>query len=86
MDVVWAAGTANNDVLQVPANSVGIAIAIYQRSNLLNGPGCQYGPVATPLGGARSLVVNGVYHPVDPWEPPWLSLVQASLVSLVFLE
>ena len=84
----FGAGTANNDVLQVPANSVGIAIAIYQRSNVtLNGPGRQYeaggyivGGVAVDGGGG--LVVNGVYHPVDPWGPLVVSLVQASLVSL----
>ena len=84
----FGAGKANNDVLQVPANSVGIAIAIYQRSNVtLDGPGRQYeaggyivGGVAVDGGGG--LVVNGVYHPVDPWGPLVVSLVQASLVSL----
>jgi hypothetical protein len=79
------AGTPSGNTIQVPAGAEGIAIAVYERSNVtLNPPGRQYeaggfivGGVAVDGGGG--LVVNGNYHPVDPWGPLVVSLVQASL-------
>ncbi len=79
------AGTPSGNTIQVPAEAEGIAIAVYERSNVkLNPPGGQYeaggfiiGGVAVDGGGG--LVVNGVYHPVDPWGPLMVSLAQASL-------
>ncbi|HTQ31556.1 MAG TPA: hypothetical protein VMI53_10130 [Opitutaceae bacterium] len=85
----FGAGTAagNSNTLSVPAGSVGIAIAVYQKSNVvLNPPGNQGGLIyGTVLGGVAVdgggvIIINGVPHPVDPWGPLIASLVKASSV------
>lgn len=87
--ISFNAGTASNNIINVPANSAGIAIAIYKRSNV-NIPqidpaageaifGTIIGGVAVDGGGA--IIINGKPHPIDPWGPLIISLVNASLAS-----
>ena len=48
------AGTPSGNTIQVPAGAEGIAIAVYQRSNVtLNPPGRQYEAVRLPCGWGR---------------------------------
>lgn len=84
----FGAGTANgnSDTLNVPAKSSGMAIAVYQRSDVNFNPprggeiyGTLIGGVAVDGGG--HIVINGVPHPVDPWGPLVVQLVQAALTS-----
>lgn len=81
----FGAGAASGNLLQVPAGSNGLAIAVYERAQGLTfrprpevlGGGTLIGGVAVDGGGA--IVINGVPHPVDPWGPLTVALVQASL-------
>jgi hypothetical protein len=84
----FGAGSAANNLLQVPAGANGIAIAIYENSGVVfQKPdigdvaigGTIIGGVA--VGGGGAIIVNGKPHPVDPWGPLVVSLVQASLAS-----
>ena len=83
----YGAGTASGDTVNVPKGAVGVAIAVYQRSDVhLNLPnrndriyGTLIGGVAVDGGG--HIVINGVPHPVDPWGPLVVSMVQASLAT-----
>ncbi len=85
----FGAGTANgnSDTLNVPAQSVGMAIAVYQRSDVhFNPPSPQGGIYGTVIGGVifdggGHIIINGIPHPVDPWGPMIVALVQASLVT-----
>jgi hypothetical protein len=84
----FGAGTPTGNVLNVPAKASGIAIAVYERSNVtLNPPdrhdaifGTVIGGVAVDGGGA--IIINGIPHPVDPWGPLYAALVRASLVTV----
>jgi hypothetical protein len=81
----FGAGTPVNRTINVPKGSVGIAIAIYERSDLhLNLPHLDEKIGGTLLGGVSvdgggSILINGVPHPVDPWGPLMISMVKASL-------
>jgi hypothetical protein len=85
----FSAGTANgnSDTLEVPAKSVGMAIAVYQSSgtplNLPSGGGRIYGTLigGVAFDGPGYIVINGVPHPVDPWGPLIMQLAQAALTS-----
>jgi hypothetical protein len=85
----FGAGSApgNSNTLNVPAGSVGVAIAVYQRSAASFNPprpggviyGTIYGGVAVDGGGI--IVVNGVPHPVGPWGPLIARLVASSAIA-----
>ncbi len=85
----FGAGTANgnSDTLNVPAQSVGMAIALYQRSDVNFNPPRNFGEIyGTLIGGVAvdgggQIVINGIPHPVDPWGPLVVQLVQAALTS-----
>lgn len=85
----FGAGTAsgNSDTLAVPAQSIGMAIAVYQSSgtpvNPPRGGGLIYGTLigGVAFDGPGSIVINGVRHPVDPWGPVLMAMAQASLVT-----
>lgn len=83
----FGAGTPSSDTLNVPTAAVGLAIAVYEKSQVdLTLPhrddaigGTLIGGVAFDGGGY--ILVGGKPHPVDPWGPLVISLVQASLAS-----
>ncbi len=85
--MAFGAGTASGNTLNVPAASVGIAIAIYQRSSVVLNPpnsggsifGTLIGGVAVDGGGW--IVINGIPHPVDPWGPLISRLVLSSAAA-----
>ncbi|HTB79750.1 MAG TPA: hypothetical protein VK717_02560 [Opitutaceae bacterium] len=85
--MAFGAGTASGNTLNVPANSIGIAIAIYQRSSVVLNPpnaggtvfGTIFGGVAVDGGGW--IVINGIPHPVDPWGPLISRLLQSSAAA-----
>lgn len=88
--ISFGAGMANGNTLNVPAQANGIAIAIYEAGarvplnpkNPAAGEaiyGTIIGGVAVDGGGA--IVINGVPHPVDPWGPAMIGLVNASLAT-----
>ncbi len=84
----FGAGTAvaGSDTLNVPAKAVGLAIALYQRSDVNFNPPHEGGIYGTIIGGVAvdgggHIVINGVPHPVDPWGPLVVQLVQAALTS-----
>jgi hypothetical protein len=77
----------------VPANANGIAIAIYEMavSVPLNpqtpqSVGAIYGTIigGVAVDGGGAIVINGVPHPVDPWGPMMINLLNASLASAGF--
>ncbi len=85
--VTFMAGTAIGNIVNVPQNSTGIAIAFYERParppfrNIGD-----YGIVGTLVGGVAvdgdgGIIINGVFHHIDPWGPLIVSLVQASLIT-----
>jgi len=82
----FGAGTAVGDTINVPAGAVGMAIALYQAPPQLQRPhfsGAIYGTLigGVAVDGGGKIVINGVPHPVDPWGPLVVRLVNASLVS-----
>jgi hypothetical protein len=86
--VVFEAGTASGNTVNVPQGATGIAIAFYERPTPIRVPNypANYGIYGTLIGGVAvdgggAIVINGVPHPVDPWGPLMVALVQASLVS-----
>lgn len=86
--VSFGAGTASANTLNVPAKSNGIAIAIYESAvrvplNPKNPGGVIYGTIigGVAVDGGGAIVINGVPHPVDPWGPAMIALLNASLAS-----
>jgi len=81
------AGVATGNTLNVPAKATGIAIAVYQKSNVvLNKPpleviyGTIFGGVA--VGGDGSIVINGVPRPIGPWSPLLSRLIASATVAI----
>jgi hypothetical protein len=83
------AGSASGNTLNVPAGSNGVAIAIYQKSNVVLNPigtpagGLIYGTIlgGVAVDGGGIIIINGVPHPVGPWGPFIASLITASAIS-----
>lgn len=87
--ISYGAGTANNNVINVPAGATGIAIAVYEKSDI-NIPkidpdafGAIYGTIigGVAVDGGGAIIINGKPHPIDPWGPLMINLVNASLAS-----
>ena len=80
-------GTAAGPVLQVPAGTIGFAVAVYDQPDrpLVRIPddyrigGTLIGGVAVDGGGF--IIVGGKPIPIDPWGPMLLRLVQSALVA-----
>jgi hypothetical protein len=88
--ISFDAGTpsGNSNTISVPAKSTGMAIAVYERSGSTPVQPPRYGAeiVGFLIGGVAvdgggSIVINGVPHPVDPWGPLVVQLVNASLIT-----
>ena len=82
----FGAGAAVGDTINVPAGSVGMAIALYQSPPPIQRPhvtGSIYGTLigGVAVDGGGKIVINGIPHPVDPWGPLVIKLVNASLVT-----
>ena len=78
------AGTASGNLLHVPAHANGLAIAVYERSQglTIRPPHESIGGTvigAAAFDGKGAIILNGVPHPIDPWGPLMVALVQASL-------
>lgn len=81
------AGSAAGPVLDVPAGTIGFAVAVYDQPDLpvLRVPddyrigGTIIGGVAVDGGGF--IIVGGKPIPIDPWGPMLLRLVQSALVA-----
>ncbi len=82
------AGVANGATLNVPAKSTGIAIAIYQKSNVvLNKPsvtGTIFGTIFGGIGvdGDGTIVINGVPIHIGPWGPLLSRLIASATVAI----
>ena len=84
------AGTATLDTLSVPANANGVAIAVYQTPagfNPILPPGKGEAIYGTIIGGVAVdgggwIIVNGHPHPVDPWGPLVVRLVQNAVMTI----
>ena len=76
-------------MINVPAGATGIAIAVYEKSDI-NIPkidpdafGAIYGTIigGVAVDGGGAIIINGKPHPIDPWGPLMINLVNASLAS-----
>ena len=84
----FSAGTASGATLNVPAGSDGLAIAFYERPQGVTPPNLNVGQYeiggivvgGVIFDGGGGIILNGVYHPVDPWGPLLVTLAQASLI------
>jgi hypothetical protein len=84
----FSAGTASGTTLDVPAGSDGLAIAFYERPQGVPPPNLNVGRYeiggivvgGVIFDGGGGIILNGVYHPVDPWGPLLVALTQASLI------
>ena len=80
------AGVATGNTLKVPAKATGIAIAVYQKSNVVLNrrqetiSGTIFGGVA--VGGDGLIVVNGVPRPIGPWSPLLSRLIASATVAI----
>jgi hypothetical protein len=80
------AGTAAGDTVNVPAGANGVAIAVYQRSDVILNLPREYEIGGIIIGGVRvdgggAIIINGVPHPIDPWGPLMLRLVRSGLIA-----
>jgi len=84
----FGAGTASGNLLNVPVGASGVAIAFYEATAgipLPRLPKGDYGIVGTIIGGPAvdgdgGIIVNGVFHHIDPWGPLLVALIDASLI------
>jgi hypothetical protein len=80
------AGVATGNTLNVPAKATGIAIAVYQKSNVVLNKrpeaisGTIFGGVA--VDGDGSIVINGVPHRIGPWSPLLSRLIASATVAI----
>jgi hypothetical protein len=82
----FEAGAASGNLLHVPARANGLAIAVYERpQGFTVRPSHEHeafgGTIIgdAAIDGRGAIILRGVPHPIDPWGPLTVGLVQASL-------